>query len=115
MQLSQGQNRQPLSPEEAPPPCVCGSGMLLVNNRLVANYMRRLSLHQGNYCNLLCYGQRGYKSGGGALISTFSTAGMGRTYFDSLPRGAYNTALGSSGSMENRRGGRRFAKERKAR
>jgi hypothetical protein len=38
-----------------------------------------------------------------------------RTHFDSLPRGAYNTALGSSDSVENRRGGRRFAKERKAR
>ncbi len=50
----------------------------------------------------------------GTLISKFSIAGMARTYFDSLPRGAYNTALGSSGSVENRRGRRRFAKERKA-
>src|SRR5262245_50608155 len=49
------------------------------------------------------------------LISKFRIAGMARPYFDSLPRGAYNTALGSSGSVENRRGRRRFAKERKAR
>src|SRR5262249_43790626 len=42
------------------------------------------------------------------------TAGMARTYFDSLPRGAYNTALGSSGSVENRGSGRRFAKDKES-
>jgi hypothetical protein len=35
MQLSQGQDRQPLSPEGAPPPCVDGSGVLLVDTRAV--------------------------------------------------------------------------------
>jgi hypothetical protein len=64
---------------------MCGAGMLLVDTRLAANYTLRLSLYQGNYCNLLRYDQHWYKSGGGVLISTLSTAGMGRTYFDSLP------------------------------
>jgi len=33
MQLSQGQDRQPLSPEGAPSPCEGGSGVLLVDTR----------------------------------------------------------------------------------
>jgi len=36
MQLSQGQDRQPLSPEEAPPPHVYSSGVRLVAHRTAA-------------------------------------------------------------------------------
>ena len=49
------------------------------------------------------------------LISKCSTAGMARKHFDSQPRGAYNTALGRSGSIENRLADVGLLKIRKAR
>lgn len=48
MQLSQGQDRQPLSPEGASPQCVCGSGVLLVDTvqqqiiRCTSRYVKKI-------------------------------------------------------------------------